>query len=58
MSHLQEYLHTKRNDYPITEHPLAGVIAVLLLLALLFVSADFGGPQIAAVQASSAHVTP
>lgn len=44
MSHLQESLHTKRNEYPITEHPLAGVLAVLLLLALLFVSADFGGP--------------
>ena len=44
MSHLQNSLHTKRNDYPITEHPLAGVIAVLLLLALLFVSADFGTP--------------
>ena len=58
MSHLQNSLHTKRNDYPITEHPLAGVIAVLLLLALLFVSADFGGPQVANVQTSSAQATP
>ena len=31
MTHLHDSLHTKRNDYPITEHPLAGVIAVLLL---------------------------
>ena len=44
MSHMHTPLQTKRNDYPSTEHPLAGVIAVLLLLALLFVSADFGTP--------------
>ena len=54
MTHLHDSLHTKRNDYPITEHPLAGVIAVLLLLALLLVSADFGTPA-SAVSVQAAH---